>query len=120
MKILVVDDDSGIRELIKAILSKEGHEAFLASDGPDAIQIANKQPVDLILLDIRMPNFSGFWFCDAFQKKENTKKIPIIMMSSSSDPSTQQRALKMGARLFLPKPFKPQQLVQAVKKVVSH
>ncbi len=118
-RILIVDDDKEMTLLMQAILKKHHYEVYLAHDGLKAIKKSNEHSIDLILMDIRMPFFSGFWFCDAFKQRPGTKNIPILIVSSLSDEATIKKAYQMGASGYLKKPFEAEELLTAVKKVLS-
>ena len=118
-KILVVDDDPEIIELIKEILSPGKYEIFSAGDGAHALEQTNKHQIDLILLDNQMPFFSGIWYCNALKKKPNTKNIPVVFVSGSLDEETIYKAREAGASDFLKKPFKAEQLLKIVEKNIS-
>ena len=117
--ILVVDDDVEMASIMEQILKKRGFEVLLAHDGLQAIEKSKNSGVDLILLDVRMPFFSGFWFCDAFKQREATKDIPIVMVSGILDEDNIQKALDLGASACLRKPFKPAELVELVEQNLS-
>lgn len=114
--ILVVDDDVEMAVIMEQILRKAGYEVLLAHDGLQAIEQSKKSCVDLILLDVRMPFFSGFWFCDAFKQREATKSIPIIMVSGILDDDNIKKAMDLGASACLRKPFKPAELIGLVEE----
>ena len=116
--ILVVEDDDSTRELIREILGDEYH-VLLAHDGLEAFEWTQRGHIDLILMDIRMPLFSGYWFCDAFKHKRNTSNIPIVMVSGMLDQEGVERAHAAGACATVKKPFKPEELLQTVEKNLS-
>ncbi len=115
-KILVVDDDRDTLEIIEKMLSSKDYEVLTVEDGPHAMEVTNKQHLDLILLDYRMPLFSGLWYCNALKHKPNTRNIPIVLVSSGLDEETIQRAKDVGAVDYLKKPFGSQELLQVVEK----
>src|SRR3989338_736847 len=101
------------------ILSTRNYEIVLAHDGIRAIEASNKEKVDLILLDIRMPFFSGFWFCDAFKQRTQTKEVPIVIVSALSEKEDIEKAYRLGAAAYLTKPFRSEQLLKIVQKALS-
>ncbi len=115
-KILVVDDDVEMAQIMKETLEHQSFEVIMAHDGIQAVEKSRQNKVDLIVLDVRMPFFSGFWFCDAFKQREETRNIPIIMISGVMDEENIQKAHDLGASACLRKPFKPSELLQAVEK----
>ena len=118
-RILVVDDDVEMTELIRDILVSRDYEVVLAHDGLLAIEKSNREKIDLILLDIRMPFFSGFWFCDAFKQRPQTKNIPVIVISALTGNEDIQKAYQMGAVDYIKKPFQSAELLAAVDKVLA-
>ena len=116
--ILVVDDDVEITVIVEGILKQHNYEVLVAHDGPHAVEQSHKHRLDLILMDVRMPYFSGIWFCDAFKQKSQTRNIPIIIMSSLSSEEDIQKAYQAGAVGYLKKPFQVEELLDAVKKAI--
>jgi CheY-like chemotaxis protein len=114
-RILIVDDDVEMALLMRDILASEPYETILAHDGVQAIDKSKNDKVDLILLDIRMPFFSGFWFCDAFKQRPETKNIPVIIVSALLDDEGTRKAYDAGASACLKKPFQPSELIDIVK-----
>lgn len=119
-KILIIDDDVEMATMMGEILSTRNYEIVLAHDGIRAIEKSNKEKVDLILLDIRMPFFSGFWFCDAFKQKPETKDIPVVIVSALSNPEDIEKAYRLGAAGYLTKPFKATELIGVVEKIAAN
>ena len=118
-KILIIDDDVEMANMMGEILSNRNFEVILAHDGIRAIEKSNKEKIDLILLDIRMPFFSGFWFCDAFKQKPETKDIPVVIVSALSNPEDIDKAYRLGAAAYLTKPFKSHELINVVEKIMT-
>ncbi len=114
--VLVVDDDPKITRLIEEILTIHHYQVLVVHDGLQAIEQTNQHHVDLILMDIHMPYFSGFWFCEAFKHKKNTKNIPIVIVSGFLDEENDQKARLVGAADTMKKPFSNQELLRAVEK----
>ncbi len=114
--ILVVDDDVEMASLMEQILRKRGFDVVLAHDGLQAIEKSKNSGVDLILLDVRMPFFSGFWFCDAFKQRKATKNVPVVMVSGILDEENIKKAHALGASACLRKPFKPAELIDLVEQ----
>ncbi len=114
--VLVVDDDPEIAELITEVLSGHPYQVMTVKDGVEAVERTNQHHVDLILMDIRMPYFSGLWFCDAFKKKKNTKNIPIVIVSGMMNDENARLARLAGAVQTIKKPFTNDELLEAVEK----
>lgn len=103
MKIMVVDDEPFIREMMEEFLSLQGHDVFSASSGEEAIsQLADKDP-DMVLLDIWLPGINGFETLARI--KEVNPKVRIVMLSAFGDEDTVNEALEMGASFYLQKPI---------------
>jgi two-component system, OmpR family, alkaline phosphatase synthesis response regulator PhoP len=117
-KILVVDDEADIRELIKFNLAKEGYEVICAADGETAlIETRHKQP-DLILLDVMLPGIDGIEVCFKLKSDPHYKAIPIVMLSAKTDETDQLVGLKIGADDYLVKPFSPKVLVAKISAIL--
>ena len=114
--VLVVDDEKQILDLIQEMLTFHGYAVLVARHGLEAIYQTNRHHIDLILMDIRMPFFSGFWFCDALRRKKNTCNIPVVMVSGLLDEENTKKAFKVGAVDIVKKPFTEEELLQAVEK----
>ena len=114
-KILVVDDDKNICELIKLYLEKEGYEIFLSHDGLDGIVKYNKIQPDLIILDIMLPGADGWEVCRKIKKNND---VSIIMLSAKSEIFDKVLGLELGADDYIVKPFEPKELVARVKAML--
>lgn len=114
-KILVVDDEEHIVELIRFNLEREGYQVLAARDGYGALELARSQLPDLIVLDIMLPGQDGLAVCRALQQDEHTRQIPIIMVSARGEEVDRVLGLEMGADDYLTKPFSPRELVARVK-----
>jgi CheY-like chemotaxis protein len=118
-RILVVDDDVEFTLMLEGILRDHDYEVILAHNGLLAVEKSNQEKVDLILLDIRMPFFSGFWFCDAFKHRPQTRSIPVVIISALTADEDVQKAYQMGACGYLKKPFQTSELLEAVEKAIA-
>ncbi|MFZ5640505.1 MAG: response regulator [Bacillota bacterium] len=114
-KILVVDDEHHIVELVKFNLDKEGYQVETAFDGRNAlIAVENRRP-DLIILDVMLPELDGFEVCRTLQKNPDTCDIPIIMLTARVEEIDKVLGLELGADDYITKPFSPRELVARVK-----
>ena len=111
-KILVCDDDREIVEAISIYLSGEGYEILRAYDGNEALEIMEKTPVDLLIVDVMMPGLDGI---RTTLKIRETSSIPIIILSAKSEDNDKILGLNIGADDYLTKPFNPLELVARVK-----
>ena len=119
LRILVIDDDEEMTLLMKDVLQVQSYEVEIAHNGLEAVQKSKQERFDLILLDIRMPFFSGFWFCDAFKMMPSTKNIPVIMVTALREAENMEKAYQVGASAYLIKPFRSEQLLDMVEKILS-
>ncbi|ABB15742.1 MULTISPECIES: response regulator transcription factor [Carboxydothermus] len=115
MKILVVDDEAPIVELIKFNLEREGYKVLEAYDGIRALEIVKKELPDLVILDIMLPGMSGLEVCKNIRNNEKTAEIPIIMLSARGEEVDKILGLELGADDYMVKPFSPRELVARVK-----
>lgn len=111
-KILVVDDDKEIRNLISVYLENEGIQIKKAEDGVEALKLLDKEEFDLIILDIMMPKMDGIEAC---MKIREERHMPIIMLSAKSEDMDKIQGLASGADDYLTKPFNPLELIARVK-----
>ncbi len=110
MKILVVDDSSMFRDIVKFTLTMADHEIITAVDGIDGVKMAKETMPDLILLDILMPNMNGYEACEILKQDELTKHIPIFILSSEGQMKDMDKAFQVGADNYIIKPFNPKKL----------
>ena len=116
MKILVVDDEYGIRAVIREYLENEKYKILEASDGEEAIKAVNNNKIDLIIMDIMMPVMDGFSACKEILKE---KQIPIIVLSARTDEYDKLLGFNIGIDDYVTKPFSPKELVARVKAVLK-
>ncbi|MBA3053241.1 MAG: response regulator [Candidatus Omnitrophota bacterium] len=117
-KILVVDDEENIVDLINATLSAGGYYVITASDGKDGLEKAVKERPDLILMDVRMPVMDGFTACKNIRANPVTAKIPVIFLTASTQKGANENAQKSGADHFLTKPFDPIELTEFIDTIL--
>lgn len=118
IKILLVDDEPDIIEFISYNLDKEGYEIFTASNGHDAIEIANQTSLDLIILDIMMPEMDGIETCYKLRDIPGTKETIIAFLTARGEDYTQVAGLEAGADDFIIKPIKPRVLSSKVESLL--
>ena len=111
-KILVVDDEREIGELVSLYLENEGFQVFKCSSGTEAIQITEKEKLDLAILDVMLPDLSGMEIC---RKIRETHNYPIIMLTAKGEETDKITGLTLGADDYITKPFLPLELVARVK-----
>ena len=113
--ILVVDDDEKIRKFLRVNLSGEGWHILTAADGAEALQVVEKDPPDLVLLDMMMPKMDGFEVC---RRIRQWSQVPIIGLSARGDTADKVKCLDLGADDYITKPFGIDELVARVKAVL--
>jgi two-component system alkaline phosphatase synthesis response regulator PhoP len=112
-KVLIVDDEPNLRRLSRTILSKN-FIVFEAEDGKQAIDIANTQKPDIILMDMMMPKMDGLTACHAIKKDPATKSIPVIMVTAIGFELNVKLSQQMGASGYVTKPFSSQDLLDKI------
>jgi DNA-binding response OmpR family regulator len=115
-KILVVDDEQEIRNLLDHFLREKGYEVVLASDGNQALKLAAEENPQVIILDIKMPGLDGLEVCKLLKDKEQTRLIPIIVITGFED--NKMEALNRGADDFVNKPFDMAEIAVRVKSAL--
>lgn len=114
-KILIVDDDANICELLRMYLTKDGFDTATAADGEQAIELADRYKPDLILLDIMMPRLDGWQVCRQIRK---TSEVPIIMLTAKGEVFDKILGLELGADDYISKPFDTKEVMARIKAVL--
>ena len=117
-KILVVEDEANIRQLIRYNLEKEGFSVLEAADGLQGIKLAKEEKPDLILLDLMLPGADGLEVCRVLKGNAPTSALPIIMLTARSEEIDKVIGLELGADDYMTKPFSPRELVARVRAVL--
>jgi two-component system chemotaxis response regulator CheY len=118
-KILAVDDSASMRQMVSFTLKGAGHDVVEASDGSEALKIAQGQSVDLVLSDVNMPNMNGIELCKNLRQLPSYKFTPILMLTTESAGDKKQEGKSAGATGWIVKPFNPDQLLTTIKKVLG-
>jgi phosphate regulon transcriptional regulator PhoB len=114
-KILVVDDEENILELVRYNLEKEGYEVLLARDGAEALEVAQREKPDLIILDLMLPGVDGLEVCRTLRQKSN---VPILMLTAKREETDRVIGLELGADDYLTKPFSLRELLARVRAIL--
>ncbi|MBF0117504.1 MAG: response regulator transcription factor [Desulfobacterales bacterium] len=117
-KILIVDDEEDILELVKFNLIREGYSVIEALSGEQALQIIMSDPVDLIILDLMLPSIDGLEVTKRLKQTPQNKAIPIIMLTAKGEDSDIVKGLELGADDYITKPFSPKVIIARVKAVL--
>lgn len=118
-KIMIVEDETDIRDLISFTLEYAGFQVIAYSNGEDACQAAETEMPDLIIMDVRMPRMTGYEACTTIKANITTKDIPIVFLSAKGQEAEIQAGLESGALEYLLKPFAPEELVQHVSELLT-
>lgn len=114
MNILVVDDEQSILDIIHAYLIAQEHTVYLAKNGKQALELFNENPVDFIVLDIMLPDLSGWEICEEIRQ---TSSVPIILLTARSNETDVLKGLQLGADDYIKKPFSPKELLARIATV---
>jgi DNA-binding response OmpR family regulator len=117
-RVLVVEDDRDIADLVARYLQKSGFEVSVLSSGARALAAIVQQPPDVIVLDLMLPEVNGTEVCRAIRSNEKTASTPIIMLTARADEAERVAGLEMGADDYLTKPFSPNELVARVRALL--
>jgi len=117
--IMTVDDSASVRQMVVFTLRDAGYEVVEAVDGQDALAKAANQPLNMVITDLNMPNLDGIGLIKGLRANPAFKFIPIIMLTTESQADKKQEGKAAGATGWIVKPFKPEQLVAVVKKVLG-
>ncbi|ACV63671.1 two component transcriptional regulator, winged helix family [Desulfofarcimen acetoxidans DSM 771] len=114
-KILIADDEPRMLKLVSDFLKKDGHSVFVADNGRQALDIFNEQQLDLVILDVMMPEYDGWAVCREIRK---TSHVPIIMLTARAEESDELFGFELGADEYVTKPFSPKILVARVQALL--
>jgi len=114
-RILIIDDDTGFRDLLRIHLSAAGYQVEVAEDGVTGGRALLEHPPDLIVSDVNMPFLDGFELLSLMGAEESTRSVPVILLSGRSDGDTMAKAVELGAADFLTKPVTRDQLLESIK-----
>ena len=114
--ILVVDDDTRLRNLLRRFLQEQNFAVSVAKDAAEARMFIDEYKFDLLIVDVMMPNESGIEFLTALRKENN---VPVIMLTAMGEPDDRISGLEAGADDYLPKPFEPKELVLRIKNILK-
>ncbi len=118
-KILVVDDERVIVQMVGMRLKAHGYDVISASDGQEGLDVAKKEKPDLIILDVMMPKMDGYKVCGLLKMDSRFAKIPIIMFTARAQEKDRDMGKEVGANAYITKPFDPQLLVAKVKELLG-
>jgi DNA-binding response OmpR family regulator len=118
-KILTCDDEKHIVRLIQVNLERQGYEVITAYNGKECLEKVETEHPDLIVLDVMMPEMTGFEVLEALKKNSETEDIPVIMLTARAQDADVLRGWQSGVECYLTKPFNPMELIAFVKRIFS-
>lgn len=118
-RIMIIDDASSMRQVIALTLKGGGYEAVDAADGVEALEKLEKEEVDMFVCDVNMPRMDGIAFLTEIRKSDKHKFTPFIMLTTEIGEDMKQKGKELGANAWIIKPFQPDQLIDAVKKLMK-
>jgi putative two-component system response regulator len=113
-RVLIVDDDPLIRDLVRAVLEDASYDLDEASSGEEALQVASRRPPDVVLLDVMMPGLNGFEVAERMKHDEKTHDAVVIMLTAKDAPEDRRRGMDAGADVYFTKPFSPLELLTTI------
>jgi len=119
MKILTVDDSRTMRDMLRLALTSAGYNVVQAIDGVDGLAVLERESPDVVITDINMPKMDGYGFIEGARKREKFRILPILVLTTESDPEKNQRARSAGATGWIVKPFDPTKLVDVIRRVAA-
>ena len=117
--ILTVDDSRTMRDMLHLALTEAGFRVVQAVDGMDGLEALDAAQADVIITDINMPRLDGFGFIEGVRKNGNHRGTPILVLTTESDAAKKQRAREAGATGWIVKPFNPEKLIDAIRRVAA-
>ena len=118
-KILVIDDSASLREVVSIALEGAGYEVVQAADGKQALEKLDGSRIHLAICDVNMPVMDGITFVKEAKKRHEYRFMPIIMLTTESRESRKEEGQMAGAKAWVVKPFRPEQMLHAVAKLIS-
>lgn len=117
-RILIIEDDKDIVDLVRYNLDKEGYQTISSSDGATGLAQIKKSPPDLLILDLMLPKLSGLEVCKDIRRQEKLNRLPILMLTALGEEADRVVGLELGADDYVTKPFSPRELVARVKALL--
>jgi len=118
-KVLVVDDDDLVLIAIQELLTPLGFAVTALSNGPEALEKVSEGQFELVILDVSMPEMTGFEVCQKIRQMGSYADTPILMLTARSGEEDRQRGMEAGANLYLPKPISPKRLISLVEEALK-
>jgi two-component system alkaline phosphatase synthesis response regulator PhoP len=119
VRVLVIDDERAIVDVVRTILEWNGYEVLSADDGSRGFAAAQRQSPDAIILDLMMPVMDGFAVLEALRDHERTAGVPVLVLTAVKNEEVEVRCAELGADGYLRKPFEPDELLAAVRAITA-
>lgn len=117
-RILVVDDEELNIRLVARTLTHAGYEVVAARNGEDALRLARDETLDLVLLDVMLPDLDGFELCRRIRQGSNGHRLPVILLTALDSVQERARGFESGADVYLPKPFELEHLLESISAIL--
>ena len=117
-KILVVDDEVNITQILEFSIGSEGYQVITASNGEEALDVAKREQPNLIILDVMMPKIDGYEACRRIKANPLTKNIPVILLTAKGRDIDKRLGYEVGATDYIIKPFSPTQLIDRIQELL--
>ncbi len=118
-KILMVEDEAPVRELVKSLAEARGYTFFEAPDGQKGVEAAKKHHPDIILMDVNMPKMTGFQALEKLKSDKKTQNIPVIMLTTRDTQEDMSQGMELYADKYIPKPFNSEHLFEEIRKTLG-
>ncbi|MCB9524366.1 MAG: response regulator [Myxococcales bacterium] len=118
-RILVIDDENSVLQMVEKLLTKHGYEVSCARDGLEGLRHIDRDRPDLVIADIIMPVLDGITLVKALKKQQATRSTPVIFLTAKSDPLSMIEGINVGAKFYVTKPFQTEDLLSKVSKVLQ-
>ena len=118
-KILIVEDEESLLKLESILLSSRGYEVVGVVNGKEALDYLASNRVDLVLLDIMLPEIDGFEVCRRIKENAATRNTPVVMLTAKKNPQDQQKGLAAGAAAYITKPFKSANIMELIQSLLA-
>lgn len=118
-KVLVVDDEVNITQILEFSIGAEGFDVITAQNGEEAVEKARREQPDLIILDVMMPKIDGYEACRILKANPLTKNIPVVLLTAKGRDIDKRLGMEVGATDYIVKPFSPNRLVERINQLLS-
>lgn len=118
-KILIVEDEESLLKLATILISSQGHEVIAVSSGTEALKVLARESVDLVLLDVMLPELDGFEVCRRIKQTPETELVPVVMLTAKKNQADLDLGDEVGADWYITKPFKSANVIETVERFLN-